>query len=370
MTRLKTLKLSEITKPLEKDVKEKLLIGSINRLLKADKTADRSLYQKLITTVAACFSPTVRQTVLTFLLSDLRTHVDLALAWLFEEYSILQGFSRIPPLRKDSKLDKSYNTLLCTFINAATNDSIVFSRLFLEAPFVTDDALDKLHQLCRDEKKCSWSLGLLRDLAIRKPPKQLMFLNALLSYTTYESDIIRDCAISYVLELHQRKELKLVIEEFARMNLEFLKLQRPPESLCGFSQGRLKSETWGDDFIKACLVPYISLLPANESLIHDLAKVYIQTGANIKRIILRLLENPIRAMGMDSPDLLKLVEECPKGSETLVTRVIHVLTDKGAPSAQLVQRVRDLYHTRVSDVRFLIPVLNGLSKKEVQNRNI
>ena len=35
------------------------------------------------------------------------------------------------------------------------------------------------------------------------------------------------------------------------------------------------------------------------------------------------------------------------------------------PSADLVDKVRDLYHTRVSDVRFLIPVLNGLTKKEV-----
>ena len=35
------------------------------------------------------------------------------------------------------------------------------------------------------------------------------------------------------------------------------------------------------------------------------------------------------------------------------------------PSVELVARVRDLYHTRVSDVRFLIPVLNGLTKKEV-----
>lgn len=32
------------------------------------------------------------------------------------------------------------------------------------------------------------------------------------------------------------------------------------------------------------------------------------------------------------------------------------------PSPELVDRVRDLYHKRVSDVRFLIPVLNGLTK--------
>jgi len=35
------------------------------------------------------------------------------------------------------------------------------------------------------------------------------------------------------------------------------------------------------------------------------------------------------------------------------------------PSPELVDRVRDLYQKRVSDVRFLIPVLNGLTKVSV-----
>ena len=35
------------------------------------------------------------------------------------------------------------------------------------------------------------------------------------------------------------------------------------------------------------------------------------------------------------------------------------------PSEALVCQVRELYNRRVSDVRFLIPVLTGLSKKEV-----
>jgi hypothetical protein len=49
----------------------------------------------------------------------------------------------------------------------------------------------------------------------------------------------------------------------------------------------------------------------------------------VKRIILRVLETPVKGMGMDSPELLLLVENCPKGAETLVTRIIHILTDKG-----------------------------------------
>ena len=87
-------------------------------------------------------------------------------------------------------------------------------------------------------------------------------------------------------------------------------------------------------------------------------------------------------MGMGSPEILKLVENCPKGAETLITRIIHILTEqsKGSamiiglpygkhvlcfvapPSRELVEKVRDLYQKRVSDVRFLIPVLTGLEK--------
>ena len=29
-----------------------------------------------------------------------------------------------------------------------------------------------------------------------------------------------------------------------------------------------------------------------------------------------------------SPEILKLVENCPKGAETLVTRIIHILTEQ------------------------------------------
>ena len=39
--------------------------------------------------------------------------------------------------------------------------------------------------------------------------------------------------------------------------------------------------------------------------------------------------------------------------------------DVDPPTNELVQKVKELYHKRVSDVRFLIPVLNGLHKHEI-----
>ena len=32
---------------------------------------------------------------------------------------------------------------------------------------------------------------------------------------------------------------------------------------------------------------------------------------------------------MDSAELLKLVETCPSGAETLITRILHIITEKG-----------------------------------------
>lgn len=45
--------------------------------------------------------------------------------------------------------------------------------------------------------------------------------------------------------------------------------------------------------------------------------------------------------------------------------IVHALYFLALPSSDLVNRVRNLYAKRVSDVRFLIPVLNGLTKQEI-----
>lgn len=41
-----------------------------------------------------------------------------------------------------------------------------------------------------------------------------------------------------------------------------------------------------------------------------------------------MVEEPVEAMGIYSPELLNLVETCPKGAETLLIRVIQIMTDK------------------------------------------
>ena len=136
------------------------------------------------------------------------------------------------------------------------------------------------------------------------------------------------------MQLYGRPELSKLIEEYAVMYLGFLRLPNPPEIVFGKDRGRPNTEVkWSESTTRACLSLYLALLSEHQDLIYELARVYTSMSPDVKRIVLRLLEGPVRNLGMASPQVLELVETCPKGAETLITRIIHILTEKGMYSA-------------------------------------
>ncbi|XP_054261874.1 symplekin-like [Macrosteles quadrilineatus] len=371
----RALKLSEITRPMDERKRQRMAVDAVRRILQTEKSAIMGgvfpLYTKMIATLGTTSNDDVKQTILQYITEDLRKRLHLALAWLYEEYSYMQGFNRLPPAleHKGYNAEKNYSSLLRNLIQSIIyrpdikeRETLLY-RVYLEAPLITDNAIETLKELCTKETVC---LAILQELVVRRPPRFLIYINALLSHTSHENSEVREMAINCVVSLYNRNDLQSIIEEYAVFYLTFLRLPKPPEVLFGPDKGRPeRADSWSDEAIRACLYLYLTLLPVKQELIHELAATYVQTGADVKRTILRLVEQPVRQMGMHSPQLLKLVEECPKGSETLVTRIIHILTDKSPPSVELVARVRELYQSRVSDVRFLIPVLNGLPKQEI-----
>lgn len=82
---------------------------------------------------------------------------------------------------------------------------------------------------------------------------------------------------------------------------------------------------------------------------------------------MRQIEYPIRNIGMSSPELLKFFEQVPAGTETLLTRILYIFTDKSMPSEELIRKVREAYYAKKLDVRALIPIINGLEKVKGYN---
>lgn len=57
--------------------------------------------------------------------------------------------------------------------------------------------------------------------------------------------------------------------------------------------------------------------------------MFSNSQGEVKRSIIKLLPQPIQNMPMNSAEMFRLLEDIPKGSEAMITRVLHTITEKG-----------------------------------------
>lgn len=364
--RKKVFRLSDVVQPLSDTELEKLTSKAVRRILHSEKTIAQSgmshVRVKLLSKLVTQFEGMMKEDVLEFILDDIRTRSDLAFSLLYQEYNTY--LSQLPSGLLDS-YDHCLYTLLSGLQEKPEQRDGLFTKLVLEAPIITESALEVIRRYCEDESRVYLGMTTLKELIVKRPSRQFQYLHVLLDLSSHEKEKVRTTALAFLKRMYEKDQLRDYIEKFALNYMQLLVHPNPPSLLFGADKDTEVAAPWTEETVRQCLFLYLSLLPLNHRLVHELASVYTEAIADIKRSVLRAIEQPIRGMGMNSPELLLLVENCPKGAETLVTRCLHILTDKVPPSPELVERVRDLYHKRVPDVRFLIPVINGLEKNEV-----
>ncbi|XP_031566101.1 symplekin-like [Actinia tenebrosa] len=363
MRKIKAFKLSEVTKDMSLEEQHKMLMAAVDRIIKAENSAVRSGVQqeriKLLIGLAIQAGGDVREVLHNYIQEDPRMHYELIQSWLYQEY-LMYEINQEEGYPPDLSM---YNECICRLLEGLQQrmdpKDKLFTRVVLEAPIITEQVMLMVKIHCENPETLQVGFATLRDLILKRPATQHQHLQTLLELTTHEKEQVRVQAIHSAKKLHTRPEFALDIETYAMSSLELLLNEKAP-----VEEG-LEPKEWTDESIKICLYLYLALLPQNHQLFHQLAVIYTASSQMIKRVIIRHLETPIRAIGMASPDLLHLVENCPTGSETLIARILNIITDKVTPSPDLVKKVKDLYHRRVSDVRFLIPVLTGLEKQEI-----
>ncbi|XP_066559838.1 symplekin isoform X1 [Amia ocellicauda] len=364
--RKKVFRLADVIQPLSDAQAEKLTHNAINRILHSEKAIARTgmshVRVKLLARLVSQLEGRLLGEVLSFVLEDLRGRAELAFSLLYQEYS---RYLALGPQGALESYDHCLLTLLSGLQEKPDQRDGLFTKLVLEAPLITESALDVIRRYCEDESRVYLGMTTLKELIIKRPSRQFQYLHVLLDLSSHENDKVRTHALNFIKRMYERDQLRDYIEKFALNYMQLLVHPNPPSLLFGADKDTEVASPWTEETVRQCLYLYLALLPLSHRLVHELASVYTEAIADIKRTVLRVIEQPIRGMGMSSPELLLLVENCPKGAETLVTRCLHILTDKVPPSPELVERVRDLYHKRVPDVRFLIPVITGLDKKEV-----
>lgn len=205
--KVKLLKLQELTRPIPKEIKERLTIQAVGRILTAEKDAAiggaAQIRAKFITIFASSYTPEIRELVLNYILADPVSRIDLALSWLYEEYAFMQGFNRHPVTlqpKVHEKHDQNYNQLLCSLITEISergdptmenSKDVLLRKIYSEAPVVTEEAVDYLKHLVSEEKVAFLALEILEDLCLMRPPRAHKFMASLVchvcEYITYKS---------------------------------------------------------------------------------------------------------------------------------------------------------------------------------------
>ncbi|NXE99923.1 SYMPK protein, partial [Menura novaehollandiae] len=381
--RKKVFRLSDVLKPLSDVQVEKLKLGAVRRILRSERAVAASGAAQA--TNVGLVSPRLGWAHQGWDGATGNGTRPLRLGWCHCSWVGATRARSVPP-----GLGQGHQDRVTGDRTEPLGPDWIFTKVVLEAPLITESALEVIRKYCEDEvgehgegtrggdtgwgqpltdvpaqSRTYLGMSTLRDLIFKRPSRQFQYLHVLLDLSSHEKDKVRQQALLFIKRMYEKDQLREYVEKFALNYLQLLVHPNPPSVLFGADKDTEVAAPWTEETIKQCLYLYLALLPHNHKLIHELASVYTEAIADIKRTVLRVIEQPIRGMGMNSPELLLLVENCPKGAETLVTRCLHSLTDKVPPSPELVKRVRDLYHKRLPDVRFLIPVLNGLEKKEV-----
>ncbi|KAM7535756.1 hypothetical protein Aperf_G00000097372 [Anoplocephala perfoliata] len=254
-------------------------------------------------------------------------------------------------------------------------------RFFLEAPVLTPRVISFLKDYCAVPEQAEYGFQVVRTLIEMKPTQwREELLNLLFGFSAFEEATVRDAAIKATSQLADSStKWEEVVEDRAVERMRRILQPKPTSETFAdlFVKPPTLTEKWTNETCKLCAQLFLGLLPRRlGKLLSTLADIYVTSKTNIQSFILQNMDAAICQINLLSPYFLSILKNCPPGAESLITRMLLVLTDplKVAPTASnrpimpplsVVKYMRCLFHERGQDVRFIIPVIVGLSKQEV-----
>ncbi|XP_004349446.2 hypothetical protein CAOG_02696 [Capsaspora owczarzaki ATCC 30864] len=334
-----------------------------------------------------------------YIVENVRARMELAFGWLCHEYlggggplaARLRG--RLPgrglkrPAVDDNSSDaegitltravplpRRYTRCLMALLHALREKLDVrdrlFTRIVIEAPAFTPEVLDLVLEYCTDSERSMLGLSTLHDLVLYRPPLRKVCLQKLLEFSRSDQLDLRRASIQHLVKLYASSTFAPVVEAFALESVAGLvKLEPRAVAMAtdqddGADTAQAPREISEED-VMTCTALLFALCAKSHSLLLEFAKIYAETSAQVKRPVLRQIEPLFKQIGMASPVVLQLLQSIPKGADTLVHRLLHVLADTAPPSRAIVAAVKEKYNTQELDAKFLIPILGGLDKTEI-----
>nr|CDS27489.1 symplekin [Hymenolepis microstoma] len=314
--------------------------------------------------------------------------------------------SRMNPLRCESRHDEAgddavikpsrtsvdgerslvfYDNMIIDILYRFSDASIkapYFGRFLFEVPFLTTRVITFLRQYCTLPDNAEYGFEVVRNLIeLKQTQWREELLNLFLGFSAHENQTVQKAAIKSACQLAQSSsKWEQIVEHRAIERMKRILEPEPKSEM--FADLFIKlpelTDKWTTETFKLCGQLFLGLLPQNPGkLLPALMDIYMAANDAVRLLIIQNIDKAMCKIGLKSPHLLHLLDNCPANAEPLITRMLRVLTDPrkvAPPNAQtdpimppkeVVDRMRWLYRERANDVRFIVPVIVGLTKQEV-----
>ncbi|KAK0411598.1 hypothetical protein QR680_005736 [Steinernema hermaphroditum] len=374
----------EEAKKLMSQAFERIMSNERRAIQGGEGVAHQMLLVRIVTRFASPLISEFEKSLLDFILADQRSRTEIALLWIAELFAQYQGHSIVrhdlhEPFEftkeeRRTRYDIVVTGMLSALYEGGHHKELLFHKILLEAPLVTEAMLKWLRIACIDEVFGSFGMTTLRELILTRSRQRDELLSLLFNFSYSQNQELRSQSIETAKELYMISYIKQDVQRFASDMVQLCTQPAAPlpivanyfgDEYVEKLQAEERSEPWSEALIKSALCLFFALMPLEHSLIKTLADVYSKANNDVKRVVLKSVEPAAKSIGMGSPDLLDMIEHCPEGTQTLVAKIVNLLTERSQPTPEIVSRMMFLYVKRKTDVRSLIPVLTRLSKEEL-----
>ncbi|KAJ3223252.1 hypothetical protein HK099_001343 [Clydaea vesicula] len=344
----------------------------------------------------------LQKILLNFILQDFKARHELAVLWLHEEWLVSRkkfAELNLPAEEEENFMKSSSYFLLFHDILSKLHQKVdhiadyddeygvekvawvlepkdrTFTKFLIDAPELNSDSLKFVKDCCEDEARMPLGISTLRDLVHLRPAIRENAIQILLELCTHRVRTTRNTAIVTVKRWFQVESLNLtgIIEDFSKkciMSLTAPSVEILSTTLNEVDKMEEPGEIWKEEDVVRCLELFLSLCSKKFELLIEVfflyPKVHPSAQAGIRNCITPLVKS---MYGHQNPaakkTLLDVISNFPRGSELLVLKLIILLTEKGKPSQELVNVVKDVIQRFKLDIRFLLPILTGLDKPEI-----
>ncbi|KAG8745157.1 hypothetical protein FRC12_014635, partial [Ceratobasidium sp. 428] len=315
----------------------------------------------------------MRRMLLEYVLDDFGSRMRLAMVWLNEEWYNDRIRAKLSPNR-EQKYDAWLVRLAVALKARIEAKDKTFARFLMELPAVPAEVLSLCRELAEAPQQMHVGFAALREFINLRPPVRNQALQILLDLTAHSEKVTRNAAINTVRRwVPDIEPMNGLIAQFARNLLKRLEVRTSEDESADMTSDadipRYLPAKLELPAKKSEVIQHVELMFALSvrvpAFLDEIFTAYVHMETSVQEAMQDLLAPLVRSLGPTNAKLLSLIKSFEPGAESLILRIIKILTENGRPNANLVALVKELIAERDLDARFLMPIIGEMDKPDI-----